>query len=247
MASADSGANQERLSSLQSRLGHRFVNTDLLANALTHSSFTNESAGSQSNERMEFLGDSILSFVSAQYLYNNYPQNEGKLSRLRSVLVSENSLYKVAEEYGVQKCMGIGGSLKVELARTGRIPRSILADCVEALIAGVFLDGGYDSAFSVVMRMIDYLVNSSDVFEDSDDMDYKSLLQEYVQKKTHKLPDYECRQIDCSGKQSSDVFEVTLKICGKMICRNTSSSIRKAQKACAKEAYEKISSGEIKL
>ncbi len=233
-------ACEERLESLQNRLGHKFENARFLIDALTHSSFVNENAGAVSNERMEFLGDSILSFVSARYLYEHYPLNEGRLSKLRSILVSEGSLYRIAVEYDIQKCMRFGKSLKNELIRTSSISQSILADCVEALIAAVFLDSGCDSAFAVVARMLDYLVNKVGVLEAADDKDYKSLLQEFVQKKTHDLPIYESRKIESSGKDASDVFEVSLFVSGRLICKHRSSSIKKGQRACAKEAYEML-------
>ena len=129
------------MESLENRLGYRFRNRELLAEALNHSSYANEHRGGLgSNERLEFLGDSVLGFVSAEYLFQGHPDlPEGDLTRMRAALVCEQSLYEVARELELGSCLKLG---RGEEAGGGRERQSILADATEAVFAAVYLDCG---------------------------------------------------------------------------------------------------------
>ena len=170
------------INTLQAVLGYRFSNTALLRNALTHSSYVNECRlkGCCSNERLEFLGDSVLGVVVAEYLYQKFPQlPEGELSRLRASVVCEESLAEVALQ------MGLGGFLLLgrgEDKSGGRDRASILSDAVEALIAAVYLDGGFEMARSFVLRWLEPHLQIS-VRYGGLETDYKTRLQECVQGK----------------------------------------------------------------
>ena len=141
------------MKSLEEKLGYTFQNRELLENALTHSSCANESRGKlQSNERLEFLGDSILGMVVADYLYRHHPDlPEGELTRTRAALVCEESLVEVARELNLGAYLRLG---KGEEAGGGRERPSIRADAVEAVLAAVYLDGGIGSARKIIQRYI---------------------------------------------------------------------------------------------
>ena len=139
---------------LERKLGYRFNNKQLLKNALTHSSYANENRGEgmPSNERLEFLGDSVLGFVTAKYLYAAEPAlPEGRMTRLRAELVCEQSLYGVAQDLELGQYLRMGHG---EEKNGGRKRASILADAVEAVIAAIFLDGGIEPAGSFIKRMV---------------------------------------------------------------------------------------------
>lgn len=141
------------MTTLEEKLGYTFQNTALLENALTHSSCANESRGKlQSNERLEFLGDSILGMVVADHLYRNHPDlPEGELTRTRAALVCEESLVEVAQALGLGEYLKLG---KGEEAGGGRERPSIIADAVEAVLAAVYLDGGIGSARKLIQKFI---------------------------------------------------------------------------------------------
>ena len=141
------------MTTLEEKLGYTFQNTALLENALTHSSCANESRGKlQSNERLEFLGDSILGMVVADHLYRNHPDlPEGELTRTRAALVCEESLVEVAAELNLGEYLRLG---KGEESGGGRKRPSIQADAVEAVLAAVYLDGGIGSARKIIQRYI---------------------------------------------------------------------------------------------
>ena len=142
------------MTALEEKLGYTFQNPALLENALTHSSYANEnrSRGAQSNERLEFLGDSVLGMVTADYLYRAHPDlPEGDLTRTRAALVCESSLVEVAEQLDLGDYLKLG---RGEEAGGGRTRPSIIADAVEAVLAAVYLDGGIGSARKIIRRFI---------------------------------------------------------------------------------------------
>ena len=165
---------------LKDKIGYRFQNPVLFRKALTHSSYANEQRARhlQHNERLEFLGDSVLGFVTADYLYNHFPElPEGELTKLRAAVVCEQALYEVAKELGIDKeiCLGHG-----EETSGGRRRPSILADAVEALLGAIYLDGGIEPARAFVLSFIPQAAERARqgrMFKD-----YKTALQEIVQK-----------------------------------------------------------------
>lgn len=169
---------------LQSKLNYKFKDRALIQTALTHSSYANEHK-CQSNERLEFLGDSILGMVVAAYLYRLYPDMpEGKMTRLRAELVCEQSLHRVSGKLGFGENLRLG---KGEELSGGRERASILADCVEAVIAALYLDGGFDIARGFIMEHILSCLEQ-DGFACSNDC--KTELQELVQQKPNQNLSY---------------------------------------------------------
>jgi len=182
---------------LERRLGHRFRNPALLAQALTHRSF-----GAPHNERLEFLGDGVLDCVIAEELYARFPAlDEGELSRLRASLVREASLAEVARAARLPGCLRLGEG---ELASGGAERPSILADALEAAYGAVFLDGGYEAARAAVRRTFGEALDKLDPRLPAKDA--KTSLQELLQGRRMKLPEY--RVISTAGAAHKQVFEV---------------------------------------
>ncbi|MET0509412.1 MAG: ribonuclease III, partial [Burkholderiaceae bacterium] len=173
---------ESSLESLQDRLGYRFETPTLLTQALTH-----RSHGRVHNERLEFLGDSVLNCAVAAMLYNRFGRyDEGDLSRLRSNLVKQQSLYEIAQALALGDVLVLGEGER----RSGGLKRpSILADTVEAIVGAVFLDGGFGPAQSVIGRLYEPILKSVD--PKTLGKDAKTLLQEYLQGKRIPLPVYE--------------------------------------------------------
>ncbi len=194
---------------LEQRLGYVFTDKHLLSTALRHSSFVNENAesGYEDNERLEFLGDAVLSGIVSRLLMDRYPRlHEGELSRLRSNLVNKVQLAGLARQLDLGAFLLLG---KGELQSFGRRKESILADAFEALVAAVYLDGGFDRAFEVIGRLFIPLL-APDMPEKH--FDYKSRLQEQVQAMRQPPPEYVI--IAETGPDHHKTFEVELTAAG---------------------------------
>jgi len=186
---------------LERALGYRFRNTDLLEQALTHRSF-----GSPHNERLEFLGDGVLGCVITEELYSRFPERtEGELSRLRANLVRETALAGVARALGLSAVLHLGEG---ELASGGAGRYSILADALEAVFGSIFLDGGYQAAKTTVLKVYDDALARLDPEEPSKDA--KTRLQELLQGKRQKLPQY--RVAATRGAAHKQTFEVECSV-----------------------------------
>ena len=224
---------------LEIAIGYRFQNITLLQNALSHSSYANERwhDSLKSNERLEFLGDSILGMVTAEYLYRNFPDRpEGDLTRMRADMVCERSLAVAAEriELGNHLLLGNG-----EEAGGGRRRDSILADAVESVIAACFLDGGMDAA----RRFIDTFVLTDVPVKKLRNADYKTALQELVQQKKNQILSYAL--VGESGPDHDKKFEVEVSLNGKMVGRGYGTSKKRAEQDAAKAAIEALFPSEI--
>lgn len=197
--------NRKReLFSFQAKVGLSFNDLDLLNNAFVHSSYANEVRnGVCDNERLEFLGDSVLSVSVSEWLYRNLEGDEGECSRIRSFVVSEEALYEVAITLGLDRLMVMGHG---EELTGGRHKKAILADCTEAVIASIFLDKGFDEARSFVLREIVPIIEK--VLENRYRKDYKTLLQVYVQKKWKIVPSYNL--VSAMGPEHDQVFYMTV-------------------------------------
>jgi len=192
---------ERELSTFQNKVGLSFSNPGLLNNAFTHSSYANESTDSnvKDNERLEFLGDSILGMIVAGWLYNNLDCDEGKFSQIRSSVVSEDALAEIAVDLDISTYLLIG---KGEESTGGRQKKAILADCMEAVIASVYLDQGFEKAKQFVLSFIVPRIKIS--VETGKTKDYKTLLQEYLQKNFQKVPIYNlCRVTGPEHNQKS--------------------------------------------
>ncbi|TAN80086.1 MAG: ribonuclease III [Gallionella sp.] len=212
------------------QLGYEFSNPQWLARALTHRSFAPEH-----NERLEFLGDSILGCVIAKYLYNNYPQlSEGELSRLRSNLVREDTLAILAQQLDLGSHLKLGEGER----KSGGFRRpSILADAMEALFGAVLLDSGFADAERVVLNLFVPYLAQVDV--QTLGKDAKTLLQEYLQGKRITLPAYHV--IATQGEAHAQSFQVECAIPQlKISTRGEGTSRRNAEQQAAQAAYQQL-------
>ena len=221
------------MKTLEEKLGYAFRDPSLLENALTHSSCANESRGKlQSNERLEFLGDSILGMVVAEHLYRNHPDlPEGELTRTRAALVCEESLVEVAKELGLGNYLKLG---KGEEAGGGRNRPSIRADAVEAVLAAVYLDGGIGSARKIIQKYI----LTREVSSLSGIRDFKTALQELVQRESGQVLKY--RLTGESGPDHDKRFFVEVDLNGSPIGNGAGHSKKEAEQRAAKAAIQKL-------
>jgi len=227
------------LSLLEKDLGYVFDNREFLEHALRHSSFVNEipDKTAQDNERLEFLGDSVLSLIISHLLVNRFPDlSEGDLSKIRSNLVNESQLSGIARKIHVGTFLRLG---RGELQSGGRDKNSILADGVEALLAAVYLDGGFHRAFDVVKRHFSDLIDSLAIFEENHD--YKSRVQEIVQATGQSSPLY--RIIREIGPDHDKTFEAEL-IIGDVTFQGIGKSKKSAEQAAAQKAVRLIGQSE---
>ena len=221
------------MTTLEEKLGYTFQNPALLENALTHSSCANESRGKlQSNERLEFLGDSILGMVVADHLYRNHPDlPEGELTRTRAALVCEESLVEVAAELNLGEYLRLG---KGEESGGGRKRPSIQADAVEAVLAAVYLDGGIGSARKIIQRYI--LCREIEGLNSS--RDYKTALQELVQRESGQVLKY--RLTGEEGPDHDKRFFVEVDLNGAPLGSGKGHSKKEAEQMAAKAAIAKL-------
>lgn len=217
---------------LEADLGYRFRNITLLQNALTHSSYANERwhDSLKSNERLEFLGDSILGMVVAEYLFRSFPDRpEGELTRMRADMVCENSLSAVADKLKLGEYLLLGHG---EERLGGRTRASILADAVESVIAASFLDGGMEAARGIITRFV-----LTDVpVKRLHNADYKTMLQELVQQKKNQSMVYTL--VGESGPDHDKHFEVELSLNGTVVGRGSGSSKKRAEQDAAHNAMK---------
>jgi ribonuclease-3 len=219
-----------KLERLQRQLNYTFQDESLLINALTH-----RSAGSRNNERLEFLGDSILGFEVADQLFQiDEKATEGQLSRMRAYLVKRETLAEIAREYNLGDLLFLGTG---ELKSGGQNRDSILADAIEAIIAAVYLDGGMELARGLVRHFLgDRLANPSTSLKQKDP---KTQLQEYLQSQGLALPSYEVD--DISGDQHKQTFYVICQIESQAdIAKGQGISRRKAEQAAAQAMLDML-------
>ena len=212
------------------RIGHAFVDQGLLAQALTH-----RSAGAPHNERLEFLGDSILSLVIAEALYHGFPDvSEGDMSRMRATLVREKTLAELAREFDLGEYLILGPG---ELKSGGFRRESILADTVEALIGAIFLDVGIEQSRTLLLQW--YASRLDEIRPGADQKDPKTRLQELLQGKRKPLPSYAVVKV--KGEAHNQEFTVQCEIEGlDVTVVGVGSSRRKAEQAAAEKALEQL-------
>ena len=219
---------------LEAAIGYRFENITLLQNALSHSSYANERwhNGLMSNERLEFLGDSVLGMVVADFLYRTFPNRpEGELTRMRADMVCEKTLAGIAGK------IGLGGHLllgKGEEQGGGRTRNSILADAVESVIAACYLDGGMEAAKGFIERFVLVEVPVTQLHN----ADYKTALQELIQQKKNQILLY--RLVGESGPDHDKQFRVELSLNGEIVGCGIGSSKKRAEQEAARVALEKL-------
>ena len=222
------------LKDLEAALGYRFQNITLLENALTHSSYANERWHNSllSNERLEFLGDSVLGMLVAEFLFHSFPNRpEGELTRMRADMVCETTLANAANGIGIGKHLLLGHG---EERFGGRNRNSILADAMESVIAAAFLDGGIAAAKGIVERF----VLTEVPVQKMHNADYKTALQELVQQKKNQVLSYVL--VDESGPDHDKQFTVEVSLNGTVVGRGTGTSKKRAEQAAACAAMEQL-------
>lgn len=243
------GNKQKEISHLLSIIGYSFENNLFLYEALTHSSaakefnrinsLANEEISISWNERLEFLGDSVLSLSVSTYLLNRkemFP--EGELSKIRSTLVNEDSLALLAQKIGVGDCLFFGG---VELKGKGREKKSVLADAFEALLGAIYLDSSFQVAEGIINKI--YQNNFSNSLEQRVELDFKTKLQEWTQAHYKKTPEYVL--ISQNGPPHTMVFEMEVWFLQKCMGKGVGKSKKSASQDAAKHALEKLKSHKV--
>lgn len=224
------------MKTLEEKLGYTFRDRHLLEAALYHSSYANEHRGSgiQSNERLEFLGDSVLGMVTADYLYHKHPSlPEGDLTRIRAALVCEESLHEVAQSLDLGSYLKLG---RGEESGGGRRRPSILADATESVFAAVYLDGGLEEARALIHRVL--LQREREEVVEERRRDFKTELQELVQRRSDQVLRYE--MVGSSGPDHAKVFEARVTINGQTAGTGTGRSKKEAEQAAARNALDEM-------
>ncbi|MBR6407949.1 MAG: ribonuclease III [Clostridia bacterium] len=220
------------LSEIEKTIGYTFKNKDYLVTAMTHSSYANESkTHSESNERLEFLGDSVLGIITSEYLFKSYSHlAEGELTKLRASLVCEKTLSEFAKtiDLGESLIMGRG-----EIHTGGKNRPSILADAFEALIAAIYLDGGFNEAKRFVLS---HIVPAIDGHRRRSFRDYKTALQEIIQQNPEEKLDYVL--VGESGPDHDKRFTVEVLLNSNIIGRGVGKTKKEAEQMSAKEALD---------
>ena len=217
------------LQKLEENIGYTFKNKELLKNALTHTSYAYEKHV-ESNEKLEFLGDSILEFISSKYLYNNFPKlSEGEMTKVRATIVCEDSLYKIAKKHNFSDFLFLG---KSELASHSEVRKAIMADSVEALIAAIYFDSGLEEAERFIVENLkeEALVASKNVGQ----KDYKTVLQEKLQARGEVHIKYEI--IKEEGPDHDKKFTARVSCDGKVLATGEGKTKKAAEMEAARSA-----------
>ncbi|MFA6081718.1 MAG: ribonuclease III [Patescibacteria group bacterium] len=226
-----------KYSNLETRINLKFKDRTLLENIFIHRSYLNEHKKSlfQSNERLEFLGDSVLSLITSVYLFKHYPElKEGDYTEIKSAIVKMDSLAEASKKIELNKYLLLS---KGEEKGAGRTNNNILADCFEALIAGIFLDKNFEAAYTFVVDFLfkdklDYLLKNN-LYLSS-----KSKLQEIIQRKYKKTPVY--KVLEEKGPEHKRVFKIGVYFNNKILGIGTAPSKKEAEEGAAKKAFENI-------
>jgi len=229
------GDRLAELSVFEGRIGVSFFDKSLLLTALTHTSYANENAGCKNNERLEFLGDSVLGMITAEYLFESFKdEDEGKLSHVKAAVVSEASLSEVADRFGFSEFLLLGTG---EEQCGGRNKKAILADAVEAVLAAIYLDQGFCEAKKFVLSFIPQQVEKT-MAGKADYRDYKSQLQEYYQKIKGKVPEYLLDHTE--GSQHEPLFFMKVFLGNRCFGPASGTNKKAAEQAVAKLALEAL-------
>ncbi|MGD8971175.1 MAG: ribonuclease III [Desulfobacterales bacterium] len=227
-----------KFNSFFQKLGYHFSDETMISEAFRHSSYVNEQAdsGLRDNERLEFLGDAVLNLVVGYLLMQRYPEmKEGDLSRMRATLVNESQLAEIARTISLGSHIMLG---KGELLSNGCEKNSILADTFEAVVAAVFLDGGFDAAYRIIDIHLAPLLEEIQTLSSS--QDFKSQLQELVQVNQQQMPDYSV--IGENGPDHDKTFSVRLKVLD-LITDGRGKSKKQAEQDAAKKALDILRNG----
>jgi ribonuclease-3 len=223
--------DKDSLRECQEILGYQFADESILRQALTHAS--SNSNGTFDNERLEFLGDAVVGMVVCEYLYKHYPQHaEGRLTRMKSAVVSRSSLGRVARTVGMSKHIIVGPGM----AKRRHLPNSLYANVFEALIAAVFLDGGMDVAKEVILNLLKSEITAAEA--DKRYKNYKSILQHYAQREIQVTPTY--RVVREEGPDHLKFFEVVAVIKDVEYASGWGRSKKEAEQRAAEETLKSL-------
>lgn len=225
---------KRELGSFQKSAGLRFRNINVLNLSFVHRSASNENKTKTNNERLEFLGDSVLGLVTATLLFQRIDYTEGEMAKIKSVVVSEETLSGIALELQLDTLLILG---KGEDQSGGRTKKAILADALEALIGAYYLDSGYKAVFDFVSRFMNREIDR--VLSDRYQGDYKTLLQELSQRLFHAYPSY--RLIKKTGPDHERIFWMEVAVNGVTYGPGTGKNKKDAEREAAKLAYEALS------
>ena len=221
------------LMKLENEIGYKFKNINLLKRALTHTSYAYENS-IESNEKLEYLGDSILEFLSSKYLYNNYKKlNEGEMTKVRATVVCEESLYKVAIKHNFSDFLYLGKSEKMN---NGKYSKAILADSVEAIIAAMYLDSNLENVEKFIISNLKDAIEVAS--KNVGKKDYKTVLQEKLQVNGNISIKYSI--VKEEGPDHNKVFESIVQVNGKEIGRGIGKSKKLSEMEAAKDALKRI-------
>ena len=220
-------------SKLEKEIGYEFKNKQLLETALTHTSYAYEKK-KQSNEKLEFLGDSILEFISSEYIYHNYPKlKEGEMTKVRASVVCEKSLHEIAKMHNFSDFLYLGKSERISQKE---VRPAIMADSVEAVIAAIFLDGGLEPAKKFIIKNLAKPIESAT--KHIGQKDYKTVLQEILQKNGNV--DIEYVIIDEKGPDHEKLFTAEVKVEDKVLATGEGKSKKLAEMQAAQKALENL-------
>ncbi len=227
------------LNVFEQTLGLSFHDKSLLEQSLVHSSYVNENPGLNpiSNERLEFLGDAVLGVIIAQKLFEDFPRSqEGQMTKLRAALVRRDTLARVATSIGLDRLLYLG---KGEEASGGRSKPANLAGAMEALIAAVFLDQGLSFTRELVLRLFDPEMRRA--VSEGTETDYKSELQEFVQARQQRIPNY--RIVEVTGPDHDKTFTVEVMVGDMVMGRSSGKSKKAAESEAAQQALKQLQGG----
>ena len=220
-------------SKLEKEIGYEFKNKQLLETALTHTSYAYEKK-KQSNEKLEFLGDSILEFVSSEYIFHNYPKlKEGEMTKVRASVVCEKSLHEIAKMHNFSDFLYLGKSERISQKE---VRPAIMADSVEAVIAAIFLDGGLEPAKNFIIKNLAKPIENAT--QHIGQKDYKTVLQEILQKNGNVDIEYEI--IDERGPDHEKLFTAEVKVEDKVLATGEGKSKKLAEMQAAQKALENL-------
>ena len=220
-------------SKLEKEIGYEFKNKQLLETALTHTSYAYEKK-KKSNEKLEFLGDSILEFVSSEYIFHNYPKlKEGEMTKVRASVVCEKSLHEIAKMHNFSDFLYLGKSERISQKE---VRPAIMADSVEAVIAAIFLDGGLEPAKNFIIKNLAKPIENAT--QHIGQKDYKTVLQEILQKNGNVDIEYEI--IDERGPDHEKLFTAEVKVEDKVLATGEGKSKKLAEMQAAQKALENL-------
>ena len=218
---------------LEKSIGYEFKNKELLKNALTHTSYAYEN-NVESNEKLEFLGDSILEFLSSKYLFNNYKNlKEGEMTKVRATVVCEESLHKIALKHNFSDFLYLG---KSESSNKANLSKAILADSVEALIAAIYLDSSLDKAEEFIISSLKESIKIAS--KNVGIKDYKTVLQEKLQ--IHGNVEIKYTILKESGPDHNKLFESKVECNGKLLGTGTGKTKKASEMEAAKSALDNL-------